>query len=251
MSIDTEQTALCKNCWSRHTLVTDRTSADVLCNGCGAVWGKWNPEHPGDCPPERTVYERNNYFESVLDNTLGYDTNRFTMNDLAIVRRENPNVATEEWNVGIVRATTRRLKMKRLTKSAGRMAHALRFGIRCPYPRLHHIERECMRGMFGFVAKHFEENKGSKDRKNLISYAFIVGKLLEKMGRGEDFEHLVVPIKTKSKLAFAEDMWKKLEMRAPWNSSLRHRDNRVAWDYLASTAPARLPLESNFDGSFP
>jgi hypothetical protein len=232
-------------------MVTDRASADILCKNCGSVWGKWNPEHPGDCPPERTIYERVNYFETVLDNTLGYDTNRFSMNDLAVMRRENPTVAPDAWNVGIVRSTTRRLKMSRLTKSAGRMAHALRFGVRCPYPRLHHIERECMSGMFRYAAKLFEEKKGNRTRKNLISYAFLVGKLLEEMGRGEDFRHLIVPIKTKSKLAFAENMWKMVEKKAPWKSSLRHADNRLGWDYVASIEPQRLPLRNNADGTSP
>lgn len=251
MATDTEQTALCRVCWSRHVLVTDRTSADIICNSCGGIWGKWSPEHPGDMPPERSVYERINYFEAVLNNTLGYDTNRFAMNDLAVIRKANPGVATEDWNVGIVRATTRKLKMRKLTKSAGRMAHALRHGVQAPYPRLHHIERECMSGMFAYVAKCFERFKGDRKRKNLISYAFVVGKLLEEMGKGEQFQHLIVPIKTKGKMVYAERMWKMVEEGAPWKSTLRHGSNFLAADWLASTPPLRLPLGSIDDDKSP
>jgi Poxvirus Late Transcription Factor VLTF3 like len=242
MAIDYLKTRMCRVCWEC-SLVTDRGSADILCTNCGAIWGKWSPEHPGDLPPVRPAYERNNYFETVLDNTLGFDTPRFTMNDLAAVRRAAP--PADDWDVGRVRAATRKLRLKRITKAAGRMAHALRYGVDARYPRLHHVEREAMAAMFAHVTAVFERVKGNKGRKNLISYAFVIGKLLHAVGR-EEFDHLIVPIKTKSKRLHAERVWREVERDAPWLRKRKRDDNATCQEYV-QTLVAKRPSTSASD----
>ena len=232
MSVDMEKTALCKACGARR-LVTDRGSADILCTECGSVWGKWSPEHCSDEAPVRAAYERRTYFTSVMDNQLGFDCRSFTHDELAAVKAVWPDVPPENWDVGKARAATRKLKLKHLTKSTGRIAHALKYGLKKPYPKLHHIERESICNMFNFVAEFFDTIK-TKQRKNLLSYGFIVGKLLEEVGRREDFEHVIVPIKTASKRAFAELVWKRAMKEAPWRNKAQRYDNMSAREYLDS-----------------
>lgn len=228
MSVDANKTALCRECLTRR-LVTDHASADILCSECGAVWGKWSPEHAGDMDPERAFYKRASYFETVLANQLGFDCHTFTANEMAAVRRMRPGETA--WDVGKVRACTRKLKYKHLTRSAGRMAHALKFGVAAKYPRLHHLERAAMGKMFCHVAEVFDRIK-SGTRKNLVSYAFVVGKLLEEVGRLEDFEHLVVPIKTASKRRFAERVWAEAMLSAPWRNKVWRYDNVSVREFL-------------------
>lgn len=220
-------------------VVTDHGSADLVCTDCAQVVGKWSPEDPNNAIVRLPVYERNSYFDAVLNNIMGYDCKRFEARDLARIRRQAPY--EREWDVGKVRAITRRLKMRRLTKTAGRMAHALRFGISAAYPRLSHLECESMRNMFNYLQHKFEFMR--KTRKNLISYAYIVSKLLEEIDRHDDFEHLLVPIKTHSKKRYAEKVWAELVDGAPWRDKAWRKDNRKVQDVLGEEDHfIRLPL---------
>lgn len=214
---------------AKENIVTDHGSADLVCEECAQVVGKWSPEHPSNAVVLPPAYERGSYFDTVLGNVMGWDCKTFTARDLAHIRRHAPQ--ERDWDVGKVRAITRRLKMRTLTKSAGRMAHALKYGVDVPYPRLCHLEMESMRNMFMYIQHKFEFMR--KTRKNLISYAYIVGKLLEEIGRRGDFEHLLVPIKTRSKKRYAEKVWEELAKDAPWRNKVWREDNRPAKEIVS------------------
>lgn len=220
----------CFSCGGHDELV-DRKSADIICVDCGSVNGKWNPEHPDNANNMPLSYVRHNYFDVVVNNVLGYDCRKVKMTEIARIRAEAPT--EREWDVTKVRSITRKLKLKNLTKSAGRIAHGLRFGIAAPYPRLHHVELECLQGMFAYVDTAFEAIL-TKGRKNLISYTFVIGKLLDVIGRLDDFKHLIVPIKTKSKLTYAEKVWKVVSERAPWNERMESQQRNFSCkEYMA------------------
>jgi hypothetical protein len=209
----------CQSCGAER-LLTDTRSADIVCCDCGTVCGKWSPEDAHDKTPWWDGrYFRKSYFHTVMGVVLGHEGKTVSKAQLEAIGafvKADPKL---DVNAQGVRTAMYRLKLTKLYKSTPAVVHLLRTGGATRFPRLTHYELEALENMFDEASGLFDR-VAWRGRKNIISYNYVIMKLLGLIGRGADFQHFVVPIKTKSKLVFADKVWAEVDAAATWRSDL-------------------------------
>lgn len=204
---------VCKQCLGID-YVKDTKSADIICTRCGTVCGKWSPEYCDGPPDPDSVYVRKVYFKNVLRAALGMD-GPCVPHALLHRLRVHLGVRALHATANDVRALMRKLRITGMFKAVPQIVHALRDD-GTPFPTLTHVEKDSLGKMFDVVQEIFFQFR-TRGRKNLISYHYLLEKLLKLIRRYDDFAPYLGVIRTPSKQRFADAMWEKVSAEARWS----------------------------------
>jgi predicted RNA-binding Zn-ribbon protein involved in translation (DUF1610 family) len=199
---ETDATLICPSCGAS-TVVQDATSTSV----------SWND----DLDYSSFCYKRTNHFCDWISTSMAKQNVEIEQNvlDQVMARLVKTQVAPENVNAKVVRDVLKFLKLRRYYEHS--LLIACRLTGQSP-PRITPEQEEQLRVMFAQIQKPFEtvREKLFPDRKNFLSYSYILYKFCENLGL-EHFKENFQLLKGRDKLHKQDLLYKEICKELNWD----------------------------------
>ena len=200
------------------TTITDRKQGSVLCGQCGKVVDSFLCDVFGNTLPAknikpRSLYRRRHHFNERLSQWL-VTVRRVPDEVIARVRAIITPPQAPGSSSGPRGGPVTKTRIRAALRSIGLQRHIEHWiEIFCelthrPYPQISGDVLERIRDHFLAIENAFERNK-PKDRKCLLSYNYIIVRLLQIYSLG-DHTMWFPPLKSRAKLAYLDTVWSKM-----------------------------------------
>lgn len=210
-SLGLQRSLMCEACNERKVLVHEE--ATCVCPNCG-ISTPYQIFDTNSVPHDDTpfvcdfTYKRENHLSELLNQFTG-KSQRLPDEVLDKMRAElkKHKIDPKNLNAKVVREHLKRLKLSKHYDQAHNISEILGGQ---PAPKLSPALLEKVRVMFKQIQEPFERAKervaGAKGRKNMLSYKFCIGKILQLLGQDE-LSEMVPTLKSRDKLMLAESVW--------------------------------------------
>lgn len=207
----------CETCASSN-LFYDETSSDMVCFDCGRAFYTFSGErsYKEEQDTDQTIvysYKRENHFNEWLAQFQAKEVTNIPQEVFDLLRKEfkKQKASKSDITQTRVREFLKKLKLNKYYEHAPYIASILN-GV--TPPRMNPALEDKLRVMFHHIQKPFEKHCPG-DRKNFLSYSYILYKFCELLSEDE-FLVCFPLLKSKEKLYKQDQIWKKITEELKW-----------------------------------
>jgi len=210
----------CQHCeYSNIILVVD--TSDLICDGCGRVVAAYINQELTYREEQETSdkivnysYKRENHFNEWLSQFQAQETTTIPPEVMDQLRAELKKIKIkklDEITHAKIRGLLKKLRLNKYYEHVPYITNILN-GIKPP--NMPAELEECLRMMFKDIQKPFDDNCPT-ERKNFLSYSFVLYKFCELLGEDEYLQYFPL-LKSKEKLYQQDVIWKKICSSLSW-----------------------------------
>jgi hypothetical protein len=211
----------CPNCGEDGNLVHFPETSDLTCQNCGAVVTTLISEELTYREEQETSekiinysYKRENHFNEWLSQFQAQEMTNIPDEVIEQLRSELKKMKIknlEEITHARIRSLLKKLRLNKFYEHVPFITNILN-GIKPP--SMSQELEETLRMMFKDIQKPFDDNCPA-DRKNFLSYSYVLYKMCELLGEDEFLQYFPL-LKSKEKLYQQDVIWSKITSQLQW-----------------------------------